>query len=67
MKKFENLCVTLNVNEIKFNLIFWIQGEEIIRTEDILNIIEKEGDSIAVILFGGLPLVFTKLFQGSFP
>ncbi|KAJ1188968.1 hypothetical protein NDU88_005723 [Pleurodeles waltl] len=30
------------------------KGEETLRTEDILSIIEKEGDSIAVILFSGV-------------
>lgn len=30
------------------------EGEETLRTEDILEVIEKEGDSIAVILFSGL-------------
>ncbi|XP_005876701.1 PREDICTED: kynureninase [Myotis brandtii] len=30
------------------------EGEETLRTEDILEVIEKEGDSIAVILFSGV-------------
>ncbi|XP_053525598.1 kynureninase [Artibeus jamaicensis] len=30
------------------------EGEETLRTEDILEVIEKEGDSVAVILFSGL-------------
>ncbi|XP_006161735.2 kynureninase isoform X1 [Tupaia chinensis] len=30
------------------------EGEEILRTEDILDVIEKEGESIAVIMFSGL-------------
>ena len=29
-------------------------GEDILRTEDILQIIEKEGDSVALVLFGGV-------------
>ena len=29
------------------------QGEELLRTEDILSIIEKQGDSIALVMFSG--------------
>ncbi|XP_006921107.1 kynureninase [Pteropus alecto] len=39
------------------------EGEEILRTEDILEVIEKEGDSIAVILFCGLHFYTGQLFN----
>lgn len=39
------------------------EGEETLRTEDILEVIEKEGDSIAVILFGGLHFYTGQLFN----
>lgn len=29
------------------------QGEELLRTEDILSIIEDQGDSIALVMFSG--------------
>ncbi|XP_046319669.1 kynureninase isoform X2 [Marmota monax] len=39
------------------------EGEEILRMEDILEVIEKEGDSIAVILFSGLHFYTGQLFD----
>uniref|UniRef100_A0A6I8P3F7 Kynureninase n=1 Tax=Ornithorhynchus anatinus TaxID=9258 RepID=A0A6I8P3F7_ORNAN len=38
-------------------------GEETLRTEDILALIEKEGDSIAVILFSGVQFYTGQLFD----
>lgn len=39
------------------------QGEETLRTEDILAVIEKEGDSVAVILFSGVQYYTGQLFD----
>lgn len=39
------------------------EGEGTLRTEDILEVIEKEGDSIAVILFSGLQFYTGQLFN----
>ena len=39
------------------------QGEETLRMEDILAIIEKEGDSVAVILFSGVQYYTGQLFD----
>uniref|UniRef100_A0A8C5MKP3 Kynureninase n=1 Tax=Leptobrachium leishanense TaxID=445787 RepID=A0A8C5MKP3_9ANUR len=39
------------------------EGEETLQTEDILSIIEKEGDSIAVILFSGVHYYTGQLFD----
>ncbi|XP_027551782.1 kynureninase isoform X3 [Neopelma chrysocephalum] len=39
------------------------QGEETLRTEDILAVIEKEGDSIAVIMFSGVQYYTGQLFD----
>lgn len=36
-----------------FATLFVIQGEELLRTEDILSIIEDQGDSIALVMFSG--------------
>ncbi|KAM7365815.1 hypothetical protein PAMP_016720 [Pampus punctatissimus] len=38
-------------------------GEETLRTEDILEVIEKEGDSIAVVLFSGVQYYTGQLFN----
>lgn len=39
------------------------QGEESLRTEDILEVIEKEGDSIAVVMFSGVQYYTGQLFD----
>ncbi|CAH2305434.1 kynureninase isoform X2 [Pelobates cultripes] len=39
------------------------EGEETLRTEDILSLIEKEGDSVAVILFCGVQYYTGQLFD----
>uniref|UniRef100_A0A8C5KCG1 Kynureninase n=1 Tax=Jaculus jaculus TaxID=51337 RepID=A0A8C5KCG1_JACJA len=39
------------------------EGEELLRMEDILDVIEKEGDSIAVILFSGVHFYTGQLFD----
>lgn len=39
------------------------QGEETLRIEDILSVIEKEGDSIAVVLFSGVQYYTGQLFD----
>ncbi|XP_052581608.1 kynureninase [Peromyscus californicus insignis] len=39
------------------------EGEETLRTEDILEVIEEEGDSIAVILFSGVQFYTGQLFN----
>uniref|UniRef100_A0A8L2QQS0 Kynureninase n=1 Tax=Rattus norvegicus TaxID=10116 RepID=A0A8L2QQS0_RAT len=39
------------------------EGEETLRMEDILEVIEKEGDSIAVVLFSGLHFYTGQLFN----
>ncbi|XP_068575501.1 kynureninase [Cebidichthys violaceus] len=38
-------------------------GEETLRTEDILEVIEKEGDSIAVVMFSGVQYYTGQLFD----
>uniref|UniRef100_A0AAQ5ZQT9 Kynureninase n=2 Tax=Amphiprion ocellaris TaxID=80972 RepID=A0AAQ5ZQT9_AMPOC len=38
-------------------------GEETLRTEDILEVIEKEGDSIAVVMFSGVQYYTGQLFN----
>ncbi|XP_018516781.1 kynureninase [Lates calcarifer] len=38
-------------------------GEETLRTEDILDVIEKEGDSIAVVMFSGVQYYTGQLFD----
>ncbi|XP_068612689.1 kynureninase [Brachionichthys hirsutus] len=38
-------------------------GEETLRTEDILDVIEKEGDSIAVVMFSGVQYYTGQLFN----
>lgn len=40
-----------------------VQGEETLRTEDILEVIEKEGDSIAVVMFSGVQYYTGQLFN----
>ncbi|XP_045414841.1 kynureninase isoform X2 [Lemur catta] len=52
----------LNIEE-SMRIIKPREGEEILRIEDILEVIEKEGDSIAVILFSGLHFYTGQLFN----
>lgn len=40
-----------------------VQGEETLRTEDILEAIEKEGDSIAVVMLSGVQYYTGQLFD----
>uniref|UniRef100_A0A7N8X4D6 Kynureninase n=1 Tax=Mastacembelus armatus TaxID=205130 RepID=A0A7N8X4D6_9TELE len=40
-----------------------LDGEETLRTEDILELIEKEGDSIAVVMFSGVQYYTGQLFD----
>lgn len=39
------------------------QGEETLRTEDILEVIEKEGESIAVVMLSGVQFYTGQLFN----
>lgn len=39
------------------------QGEDTLRTEDILEVIEKEGDTIAVVMFSGVQYYTGQLFN----
>lgn len=39
------------------------QGEETLRTEDILEVIEREGDSIAVVMLPGVQYYTGQLFN----
>lgn len=39
------------------------QGEDTLRTEDILEVIEREGDSIAVVMFPGVQYYTGQLFN----
>lgn len=40
-----------------------VQGEETLRTEDILEVIEREGDSIAVVMFSAVQYYTGQLFD----
>ncbi|XP_074482814.1 kynureninase [Sebastes fasciatus] len=44
-------------------LLYPRPGEETLRTEDILEVIEKEGDSIAVVMFSGVQYYTGQLFD----
>lgn len=39
------------------------QGEETLRTQDILDLIEREGDSVAVVMFSGVQYYTGQLFD----
>lgn len=39
------------------------QGEDTLRTQDILEVIEKEGDSIAVVMLSGVQYYTGQLFN----
>ncbi|XP_020016383.1 kynureninase isoform X1 [Castor canadensis] len=52
----------LNVEE-SMRMIKPREGEEILRMEDILEVIEKEGDSIAVIMFSGVHFYTGQFFN----
>ena len=39
------------------------QGEETLRTEDILDVIEKEGDSITMVMLSGVQYYTGQLFN----
>ncbi len=61
--KQRNLCKQ-NLNK----LLNWsvppaVQGEETLRTEDILEAIEKEGDSIAMVMLSGVQYYTGQLFN----
>ncbi|XP_045059113.2 kynureninase isoform X1 [Desmodus rotundus] len=56
----EKEIVLMNGLTINLHLLL---GEETLRTEDILEVIEKEGDSIAVILFSGLQFYTGQFFN----
>jgi len=40
-----------------------LQGEETLRTEDILEVIEREGDSIAVVMLSAVQYYTGQLFD----
>ena len=46
-------CVNFVHKKYKTNLYSPFQNESCLRTEDILKIIEEQGDSIALIMFAG--------------
>ena len=64
---FRNIRVPrLHSTDQKSSLILTLpvtQGEELLRTEDILSIIEDHGDSIALVMFSGKSTInlFTKM------
>lgn len=48
-----------------FATLFVTQGEELLRTEDILSIIEDQGDSIALVMFSGKSKKMSCLLKGT--
>lgn len=53
----------LTVKTVLIRVFYIIKGEFCLRTEDILNVIEKEGDSIAVIMLSGVQYYTGQLFN----
>lgn len=58
------ICSIINISSPKLTrLNFPWQGETLLRTEDILSMIEAEGDSIAVVCFSGVQYYTGQYFE----
>jgi len=47
----------------QINFFFFLKGEYTIRNEDILKVIEEQGDEIAIVLFSGIQYFTGQLFN----